>query len=172
MIETEDEYVLTMLKHVDMTDVDEVAIAQYMSGNLADKDDRDQVGREKPIPCVTGCAGGIKCTADKKRIDIDTYCPAHLTMFYKELLAKRVGVSVDALKGAMYGEYWAVKDVTVRMRKQFKATNKRIQSEMEGADQDDDDQEEDVACAAVREGATFQLRLQRSASSSITTRWR
>jgi len=50
MIETEDEYVLTMLKHVDMTDVDEVAIAQYMSGNLADKDDRDQVGREKPIP--------------------------------------------------------------------------------------------------------------------------
>jgi len=25
-------------------------------------------------------------------------------MFYKELLAKRVGVSVDALKGAMYGE--------------------------------------------------------------------
>jgi len=75
-------------------------------------------------------------------------------MFYKELLAKRVGVSVDALKGAMYGEYWAVKDVTVRMRKQFKATNKRIQSEMEGADQDDDDQEEDVACAAVREGAT------------------
>jgi len=146
MIETEDEYVLTMLKHVDMTDVDEVAIAQYMSGNLPGRQGRPGPSRAR---------------------EANT-----LTMFYKELLAKRVGVSVDALKGAMYGEYWAVKDVTVRMRKQFKATNKRIQSEMEGADQDDDDQEEDVACAAVREGATFQLRLQRSASSSITTRWR
>ena len=116
------EHVISMLREVDLDNTEEVAIAQYMSGNLingvraraqyfvdwedvnykpgtaneragleitylADKDDREQVGRVKAVPCSSVCQKGIERGPDGK-LKTATFCPCHFTLHLKSLQAR------------------------------------------------------------------------------------
>jgi hypothetical protein len=68
---------------------------------LADKDDREQVGREKPLPCSSCCRGGLQFTAEGSLV-LGTYCPAHHVLFYRQLQAKEVGLEEADMLRALF----------------------------------------------------------------------
>jgi len=92
---------------------------------LADKDNRVQEKRVKALECTSTCPGRIARDAQGKMV-MGSFCPAHLKLLYKEVLAAKVGVSAEDLKGPVFGEYCKLADVTLRMRTQMRKTNVRL----------------------------------------------
>jgi hypothetical protein len=76
---------------------------------LADKDDREQVGRTKPVPCSSGCAGGLQFCEGK--LVTSTYCPAHHLKYYKEMQAKVAGVSLEDMLRAVFASVAGLPDL-------------------------------------------------------------
>jgi len=97
--------------------VDELAIAVYMAGGLPN-----------------GMRASAQYTLDWSDTRWHAGCDGHksgwlleyLKLLYKEVLAAKVGVSAEDLKGPVFGEYCKLADVTLRMRTQMRKTNVRL----------------------------------------------
>ena len=77
---------------------------------LADKDDREQRGRVKPVFCSSVCNGKFARTPAGE-LDVARFCPAHFMMYYKELLAKQVGVEAAKLIGPVFARYLKIREM-------------------------------------------------------------
>ena len=61
--------------------------------------------------CSSVCKKGVEHEARKLVVVLASFCPVHLLLHAKTLQARDVGVTVNRLRGPVFGKYRMVKDV-------------------------------------------------------------